>query len=271
MIEAAERELLSNKITDADISSYRENGFITVAGVFGTDEIVALRRTVELAVASERGTDRAGVSDGPEREAPPVTQNMFVQRVDLWRRHPSVRVYTLSPRLARMAERLAGSPLRIWHDQALFKEPSHATANPTPWHQDSPLWPHSGSGQISIWIALSPTTTRNGCLTFMPGSHRVGALPRRADRTLAMLAEEAPSLRSVKPVACALDAGDVTFHDGLTVHYAGPNRSDDVRRGFAIIYMPRDTLFDGTPHLVTQNRALEPGQPFPDAIFPPLG
>src|SRR5688572_6841112 len=79
--------------------------------------------------------------------------------------------------LGNIAARLEGAPMRIWHDQALFKEPR--TGVKTPWHQDAVYWPHTErGGQTTIWIALKDATIHNGCMSFVGGTQKLGTMPR---------------------------------------------------------------------------------------------
>jgi ectoine hydroxylase-related dioxygenase (phytanoyl-CoA dioxygenase family) len=162
--------------------------------------------------------------------------------------------------------------MRVWHDQALFKEPR--TGAKTPWHQDAVYWPHAQrEKQTTIWIALKDATIQNGCMSFVGGTHRIGPLPPVNLGNPQDIFEHAPHIKPVKPVTCPLKAGSVTFHNGLTFHYAGPNKSDAMREAFAIIYMPDGTTYDGRGHIVTD--PLKPGLKLGDGLegemFPVVG
>ena len=95
---------------------------------------------------------------------------VFVQRINLWTDHEGMRGLMLDPRLGKLASELARvDGMRIWHDQALIKQP---WANPTGWHLDNPYWSYSSRAAISIWVALDDATRDNGCLYFLPGTHK---------------------------------------------------------------------------------------------------
>jgi ectoine hydroxylase-related dioxygenase (phytanoyl-CoA dioxygenase family) len=197
-----------------------------------------------------------------------VYEQLFIQRVNLWQRHPEVRSITLSPRLANIAARLEGAAMRIWHDQALFKEPGLGN-NKTPWHQDAVYWPHAQrEKQTTIWIALKDATITNGCMSFVGGTHKIGPLPPINLVEPQDIFQYAPHIKPVKPKICELKAGSVTFHNGLTFHYAGPNKSDSIREAFAIIYMPDGTTYDPEPHVVTDPLKLQTGARLDGEIFP---
>lgn len=158
--------------------------------------------------------------------------------------------------------------MRLWHDQALFKEPMKGN-NKTPWHQDAVYWPHVDRWhQTTIWIALKDATTHNGCMAFVEGTQSLGPLPPVDLGDPQDLFDAAPHLRPVKPVLRPLKAGSATFHNGLTFHYAGPNKSDGTREAFAIIYMPDGTRYDGAPHMVTDGQGIAVGSVLDSETFP---
>lgn len=246
-------------LTDDQIARYRRDGYIQLDGMVTGDNLNRLRDAVADAVEMEKN-EPAGTTKTPYEQ-------IFIQKVNLWRRHEAIRPFVLSRRFGEVAARLSGRPMRVWHDQALFKEPREGAK--TPWHQDAHYWPHRDrSDQITIWIALKDATIVNGCMSFVPGSHAVKNLEpiRLADPQ--NIFDLAPQFKRVKPVTCELKAGSCTFHNGLTFHYAVPNKSDTMREAFAIIYMPDGTQYDGKPHVVTNPLGLNVGENLEGEMFP---
>ena len=226
-------------LTDEQIAEYRRDGFVSLPDVLVGEQLKLLRDAVAAAVAQESSNDVRPF------EAKGTYEQIFIQKVNLWRRHPAVAPFVLSRRFASIAARLEGRTMRIWHDQALFKEP-HKGAK-TPWHQDSPYWPHHDRAHsTTIWLALKDATIENGCMTFVPGSHlsefKEVDLGRPDD-----LFEFAPNFRGVRGEVRELKAGSATFHNGLTFHYAGPNKAASMREAFAVIYMPDGTRYIDNP------------------------
>jgi ectoine hydroxylase-related dioxygenase (phytanoyl-CoA dioxygenase family) len=239
-------------LTETQIAEYRRNGFISLPDVITGDDLAAIRDAVAGAVEQEN-------KDARPVEEKTVYGQIFIQRVNLWERHESVRSFVLSPRFANIAARLEGQPMRLWHDQALFKEPKKGAK--TPWHQDSPYWPLSPRTHCTtIWLALQDATAENGCLTFIPGTHLEEF--KEVDLTTPDdLFEFAPKFKGIRGEVCELKAGSATFHNGLTFHYAGPNKSAAMREAFAIIFMPDGTRFNGAVHMCTENKGLNVGDP----------
>ena len=247
--------------TEEQIAFYRENGFIQLNDVITGADLERLRAAVEKAVADET------VPEPDDKREKGSYESIFIQKVNLWQRHPAVREFVLSTHFGNIAARLSGYRMRLWHDQALFKEPQ--TGSKTPWHQDTHYWPHQQKAhQTSIWIALKDATISNGCMSFIPGTQKFDALTPVNLGNPQDLFDVAPQVKGIKPVTCQLKAGSCTFHNGLTFHYAGPNRTDAMREAMAILYMPDGTTYSGQGHCVIDNGEFEIGQRLAGPKFP---
>jgi ectoine hydroxylase-related dioxygenase (phytanoyl-CoA dioxygenase family) len=250
-------------LTDEQVAQYDRDGFVRISNVLDEAELKRLRDAVEWAVEQEN-------QPRPPGQTKSTYEQIFIQKVNLWRRHPVIAQFVRSRRLGELASRLCRRPVRVWHDQALFKEPREGAK--TPWHQDAVYWPHQQRrDQVSIWIALRDATIQNGCMSFVPCTHKLGVLNAVNLGQPHDLFESAPQFKGVKPTTCELRAGSATFHNGLTFHYAGPNKSDAMREAFAIIYMPDGTTYDGKEHLVTDPLGLRVGDKLEGEMFPLVG
>jgi phytanoyl-CoA hydroxylase len=248
-------------LTEEQITSYRRNGFIQLTDVITGDDLTHLRTAVEEAVANEDIPDNSAKRDKSSYES------IFIQKVNLWQRHAGVKEFVLSKRFGNLAARLSGFATRVWHDQALFKEPQ--TGSKTPWHQDSHYWPHREKGhQTSIWIALKDATVQNGCMSFIPGTQTLKNIEPVNLGNPQDLFAVAPQVKGIKPVTCPLAAGSVTFHNGLTFHYAGPNRTDGMREAMAVLYMPDGTTYSGRGHCVIEEGEFKVGERLNNWKFP---
>jgi phytanoyl-CoA hydroxylase len=179
--------------------------------------------------------------------------DVFVQRVNLWMDNEPIRNLILDPRIGRMAARLAGvDGVRIWHDQALVKQP---WANPTGWHLDNPYWSFHSRNAITIWVALDDATLENGCLWFLPGTHKsatfdnVGIGPNIGD-----LFKVYPQWRTIKAAPAPMKAGSCSFHNALLAHGAGPNFTPGWRRAMTCAYMPDGSIFNGTQNILSKEQ-----------------
>lgn len=220
-------------LADDQIRRFRDDGFIRLHGVF---EEVTLRRF-------EREVSRLVDLRNPVAGVPLAERDTygraFIQVFNLWRESDEAKALSFSRRLARIATELLGTQgVRLWHDQALFKEPSGGF---TPWHADQQYWPMASSLCVTAWIPLHAVPMEMGPLCFGRGSHlkRIGRDLEISDESERLI-REAIHEQGVVEVAEPYALGDVSFHLGWTLHRAGPNTTDRARKVHTVIYMDRD-------------------------------
>jgi len=179
--------------------------------------------------------------------------SIFFQRINLWKIEKTVRRFMAGPEIGRIATELAGvDGLRIWHDQTLQKQP---WSNPTNWHLDNPYFSYHCQGTISAWIALDDATVRNGCLHYLPGSHRIARWDNvEIGPSMNGLFKIYPELATIEPVVAEMSAGSCAFHDGLLAHAAGPNMTPHWRRAMTCAYMPIGSTFNGQANILSAER-----------------
>jgi phytanoyl-CoA hydroxylase len=243
------------QLTDALVASYRERGFVRIPQILTAAEVERFRDAV---VAYRRGLDH------------PVDQPVFAQYVDVWRHDETLAELTRHPALGAAAQRLAGVPMRLWHDQVLIKDPHNGA--PTEFHQDQPYWPHAQPRRaLSAWVALVDVPAERGCMTFLPGSQRRTDLSAQNLNDHWSLQSMWPDSAWAERVTLPLRAGDCTFHNSYTAHTASPNETDEPRIAHVTIFMDADTTYSGSPHVVTDPLGLAVGDTFPDDRFPRVG
>jgi ectoine hydroxylase-related dioxygenase (phytanoyl-CoA dioxygenase family) len=220
-------------LDDATISRFREDGFIRLPNVLSPETLAQFVPDINRAV-----DENNRLKDIPF-EKRTLYDQAFVQVMNIWTRNQNVRELAFSKRLARIAAELMGiRGVRMWHDQALYKEPSGGF---TPWHVDQHYWPMSGPNSITVWIPLQSVPIEMGPLCFGRGSHQ-----KRIGRDLEISAESEQQIRDavrkakIDEVQEPFALGDVSFHLGWTLHRAGPNQTEGPRRVFTIIYMDID-------------------------------
>ncbi len=228
-----------------EIDRYRRDGFLVYPGLLEEQETAALKTAV-----------LAGVDATAKRVVPGTGayyDAVWKRRVNIWRANDTVRRFLCHPELGAMLRRLAGvDGLRIWHDQALIKEPH---ANPTAWHVDGANWSFQSRDALSIWIALEDATLANGCMWFVPGSHRITRFDTAGrdgviDENLGGLFDVYPELAQVETVPAPMRAGDCSFHNGMTAHGAGANMTPGRRAAMTCAYMPAGCSFNGTQNVL---------------------
>jgi phytanoyl-CoA hydroxylase len=234
-------------LSSAQIAFYQENGFIQLKEFFNADQVVILRQAINHAIEHQRARILGAENDGRSSEE---YERVFNQMVNLWTDYPAVKEFTFDKRLAACARQLAQAQhIRVYHDHAMIK-PAGQASKETNWHQDAPYWPMAPVGSLSAWIAVDTVRVDNGCLHFVPGSHKFGKqepikLGVEGESIVDKMQQQ--GLLVAEPAAQEMEAGGVTFHHGCNFHYAGPNRSETPRRAFAIIYIPRLRAFYWRP------------------------
>lgn len=242
---------MKTRISQQQIDTYCENGFVIIKDFLTPEELERWRAAVDAAIDA-RGKER--ILGRKEKLADDsYYNNVFVQRVNLWMDNEPIRNLILDRRIGRMAARLAGvDGVRIWHDQALVKQP---WANPTGWHLDNPYWSFHSRDAITIWVALDDATLENGCLWFLPGTHKsatfdnVGIGPNIGD-----LFKVYPQWRAIKAVPAPMKAGSCSFHNALLAHGAGPNFTPGWRRAMTCAYMPDGSTFNGQRNILSEEQ-----------------
>jgi hypothetical protein len=251
------RRTTRESLTEQQIAAYRRDGFVHLPCVLARAEAERYAEAALGARARLRGLD---------------TGEVFTQLLQLWQHDETLRELTLDPGLGGIATRLAGVPLRLWHDQLLIKAPHNGAA--TEFHQDQPYWPHQGSRHaLSAWIALVDVPAERGCMTFIPGSQHLTGLRAQDLTDHGDLHSLAPDLAYRPRVTVPLRAGDCTFHHSLLAHSANANATDDPRIAHVTVYMDAEARYaPGTAahHPVTDPLRLTPGDRLPDEHFPPF-
>jgi phytanoyl-CoA hydroxylase len=244
----------ADQITNEMVARYQRDGFIHIPNLLAPAEV---QRYHDGAVAAAETMRNHAVN----------TPQIFNQTVNVWVENETIRELTLLPRVAAIAKRLAGVPLRLWHDHTLIKPPRKSS--PTEFHQDGPYWPHINAGNaLSVWIALVDVPVERGCMTFIPGAHQRRDLRPQDLADAHDLLNLDPELFWSERVTIPLRAGDCTFHHSYTPHMANSNITDVPRVAHIIIYMDADTTFNGSAHVVTDPLKLAVGQPLNQDLFP---
>ena len=163
----------------------------------------------------------------------------FVQLFNLWKEDGAIKTLIFSKRLAQIATDLMQvKGVRLYHDQALFKE---AGGGITPWHADQYYWPLQTDKTVTAWIPLQETPLNMGPLEFSAGSHEI--IDGR-DLSISDESEKAIQKRlrvtDFKHVIEPFDVGEVSFHSGWVFHRAGANTTQEMRKVMTVIYMDKD-------------------------------
>jgi ectoine hydroxylase-related dioxygenase (phytanoyl-CoA dioxygenase family) len=191
---------------------------------------VAAYRPSLVAAAESRRFERRPLS---ERD---TYGKAFLQMMNIWTVDEATRRFVWARRFAKVAADLLGvDGVRLYHDQALFKEPG---GGPTPWHHDQVYWPLDTPSTITMWMPIVDIPPEVGSMTFVAGSHRIGDVGagQISDESNAAISKLISTRGLGLETHGALAAGDATFHAGWTLHSAGPNPTGAMREVVTVIY-----------------------------------
>jgi ectoine hydroxylase-related dioxygenase (phytanoyl-CoA dioxygenase family) len=211
------------------VDRFRRDGHCVVRGLAPRSEVEGIRPAIEQAAA--RRTARVAPLDQRDTYG-----KAFLQAANVWRLDDAVRAFVFDARFARVAAELMGvEGVRLYHDQALIKEPG---GGPTPWHQDQRYWPLDTNHTITMWMPLADVDPVVGSMTFASGSHLLGdfGVPGISDESEAKIAAIVRERGLPEDSHGALGAGDATFHAGWTLHRAGANPTGAARPVITVIY-----------------------------------
>ncbi|HLA54970.1 MAG TPA: phytanoyl-CoA dioxygenase family protein [Flavobacterium sp.] len=165
----------------------------------------------------------------------------FLQLFNLWRESNTIQELIFSKRIAKIATDLMQTEgVRLYHDQALFKEGGGGI---TPWHADQYYWPLETDKTVTAWIPLQETPLEMGPLEFSSGSHVIveGRELAIGDESEEVINQNL-RVTDFKHVIEPFDAGEISFHSGWVFHRAGANETAEVRKVMTIIYMDKNMI-----------------------------
>jgi ectoine hydroxylase-related dioxygenase (phytanoyl-CoA dioxygenase family) len=253
---------MDSLLTRDSIEAFARDGYVVVPDLLTTEELDRYGALVSDAVAARTASDTVPLAEKSRY------QQSFLQCMNLWEDFPDIRPLTFHPHLGQAAAELLGvDAVRLWHDQALYKQAGGRETDP---HQDHPYWPIQETASVTAWIPFEGSTRASGAMAYLPGSHTVG-LRKFVNIFFGephdILAD--PEVAGIEPVLVEVPKGSVAFHHGLTVHLAGPNSTARDRAVHTIIYFP-----DGSrrgyphPHFSVDRAGIEVGQPIDGDVTP---
>jgi ectoine hydroxylase-related dioxygenase (phytanoyl-CoA dioxygenase family) len=208
---------------------------------FRHDGCIKLKQVLSADTLAHYGAEISRLTIALNTQSRPLEERStydraFLQVMNLWQHSAVVQQFVMSRRLGRIAaDLLQVSGVRLYHDQALYKEPGGGI---TPAHADQYYWPLASDRTITAWVPLQAVPAEMGPLGFWPGSQGV-AFGR--DLGISDESEEKISANMARhgfAFDCGpFELGEVSFHLGWTFHKAGANRSPNPRAVMTVIYM----------------------------------
>ncbi len=257
------------RITKDQVHFFNENGFLPGLKMIDEKQSEGLRGALnDLMDAHHPGHEL--FYEFNSNESADANKVLF-HALGAWRIATAFHDVLWNPRFVMAASQLLGDkPLRFWHDQLFYKPAKKGGV--VAWHQDYSYWTRTKPlAHLTCWCGLDDSTLDNGCLQYVPGSHRWGLLdkPELAGDMMGIMDYLTPQQQSqFHPIPVETKAGEAIFHHPLALHGSGENKSNQPRRAFVINVFEdgvksdsNDTLLNGVP--VINKGAKMQGQFFP--------
>ncbi|BBM81668.1 phytanoyl-CoA dioxygenase family protein [Candidatus Uabimicrobium amorphum] len=294
-------------LTSQQIEHYREKGYMVIENLLSVQELKKWSQVINRAIEKRGqnllpfGRARCAVRDqrikttrtlrstlrsikrflyknkNVIQKKPSTGQGkpqLVQEYANLWEDVPEYRELILDKRIGKMAVELEGiSSVRVWTEKVLFKP---AWGDPSPWHADVPYSSYDSHHSPTFWIALEDATLRNGCMHYLPGSHKLRGfeLPK-IDRNLGShvgtFFQLFPQYKDMESVAVELKAGSCVVHNSLIVHGAGANMTSHTRKAVNITFIPSNVTYNGKKTYYFPQEywdSLQQGQMFDDKYHP---
>lgn len=264
----ADRDAL--KLNESQLAHYRDHGYVAGVKILDDHQLEALRG--ELAEFIEPGHAGSELWYEYHSNESADADNVLFHALGAWRLRPAMHDVLWNLAFTLPASQLMGGSVRFWHDQLFCKPAGHGGV--VAWHQDYSYWTRTTPmNHLTCWIGLDDSTVDNGCLQYVPGSHRWPLLPTTdlandMEAIRGVLDEE--QLAQFQPVPIEMPAGYGAFHHPLLLHGSYANRSDRPRRAMVINVFLDGTQSDSEEPLLNGTTPIPAGTPMGGQFHPLL-
>ena len=258
------------RLSDEQVAFFHEHGYLAGVRLLNEDQVEVLRSQL-AGLTSKEHPGHSLFYEYHSNESKNADTVLF-HALGAWRIEPAFHDVLWTPAFVMAASQLLGGSVRFWHDQLFCKPAQHGGV--VAWHQDYSYWTRTTPmTHLTCWIGLDDSTVDNGCLRYVPGSHRWDLLPitglaGNMDEIQTVLTPE--QQQAFRPVAIELKRGECAFHHPLLVHGSYENKSDRARRA-TVINVFRDGVKSASDEvLLTGVPPIPSGQKMEGAFFPLL-
>jgi len=258
------------RLRDEQVEFYRREGYLAGVQLLTESQVEVLRDQLNHLIDSDQPTLDLFYEYNSNESTDPT--KILLHALGGWRITPAFHDLLWNPAFLMPAAQLLEGAVRFWHDQIFYKPAHHGGV--VAWHQDYSYWTRTKPmAHLSCWIGLDDSTRANGCVHYIPGSHRWNLLP------ITGLADDMNSIQTVltedqrrefKPVAIEMKKGYASFHHPLMVHGSFENRTSIPRRA-AVLNVFRDgVLSDSDAPPLAGVPPVPKGEPMQGQFFPLL-
>lgn len=270
-LSTSEADWDSSRLSDEQVEHFHEFGYVSGIRILSDVQIELLQNDLAGLIDPQHKEHELWHEYHSNESADP--DRVLFHALGAWRITESFHDLLWHPGFVRPAEQLLGGPVRFWHDQLFCKPARHGGV--VAWHQDFSYWTRTQPmAHLTCWIGLDDATRNNGCLQYIPGSHKWELLP------ITGLAGDMNAIEHVltedqweqfqNPVAIELKAGEASFHHPLMVHGSRENSTDQPRRATVINAFRDGVCSDTDQPLLEGVPVVPPGEKLKGQFFPLL-
>jgi ectoine hydroxylase-related dioxygenase (phytanoyl-CoA dioxygenase family) len=258
------------RLSDQQIDFYEQNGFLAGIRMLSDEQVEILRDELNV-LTDPSHSGRELFYEYNSNESTDPTTTLF-HALGAWRVSPAFHDLLWNPAFLIPAAQLLGAPVRFWHDQIFYKPAHHGGI--VAWHQDYSYWTRTQPmAHLSCWIGLDDSRIDNGCLHYVPRSHRWDLLPVTGlvddmNAIKGLLDQE--QNKEFKPLPIELWKGEASFHHPLMVHGSFGNKTDRPRRAVVINVFADGVMSASDEPLLQGVPAIPVGQKMAGQFFPLL-
>ncbi len=225
------------RLSEAEVTHYREKGYVVPSGYRLPPDMLAEMKAEYDRLLAANPDIAPDIMLGPHLEQPGA---QGLKGSKKWLDFAS------RPEILDMVEQLIGPDIVLW-GTTLFGKPAHG-GKETPWHQDGDYYPIRPLETMTIWIAMDDATVENGCMRFIPGSHKDRKIyshhwEEKSDLTINLVCDDAHFDEGTSE-NLVLEAGQLSFHDVYMIHASSPNKTAERRAAFVVRLMPGSVHYD---------------------------
>jgi len=259
------------KLSQDQIDFFSENGFLGGVKMLDEKQIERLRNELD-GLTDPASPGHELFYEFHSNESSDANTVLF-HALGAWRIAPGYHDVLWNPRFLIAASQLLGNvPVRFWHDQLFYKPAKKGGV--VAWHQDYSYWTRTKPlAHLTCWCGLDDSTEENGCLQYVPGSHRWGLVdkPELAGDLMGIMNYLTPEQQhEFHPIPVETKAGEAIFHHPLTLHGSGENKSNQPRRAFVINVFADGVKSDSNEELLSGVPVIKKGEKMEGQFFPLL-
>ena len=271
-LPATRKDWEQYRLTRDQVNFFNENGYLAGIRMLDSQQIDRLKNELnELADINHPNHDLFYEFHSNESADP---QTILFHALGAWRITSGFHDVLWNPRFLVAASQLLGNkPVRFWHDQLFYKPAKKGGV--VAWHQDYSYWTRTKPvAHLTCWCALDDSTIENGCVQYIPGSHKWGLLPKpdlagELQGISQFLNDEQKKVFE-HPIPVEVKAGEAIFHHPFTLHGSGENKSEKPRRAFVINAFSDGVISDSNEPLLSGVPVVPKGEKMKGKFFPLL-